>query len=285
MTDLERRLRAALRAAAEPAPPGLLDAVMRRHRRHRIRVGASVLAVLAAAALAVPPVTSALSGDGMPGGGAPPVRPGGGLASNPLRVVFTRRSPTPSRPATPIRSATPSRPATPTRSASQSQGPGPQRRPVAAAGTVLSGCGGANLGALGRNWQALPYVKAGPLWFLADGHSSGPVRLYVAVAVLDGLRPGSVVVARVAPAGRPYLRFLYGPSDSLNPGTRYTARSGEPGVTFVACPQSQQIVPSPRITDYYGGYLVKGARCVPVRVWVPGRAGPILIHLGSCPGR
>ena len=245
MTDLERELRAALRAATEPAPSGLLEAVMRRHRRHRIRMGASVLAVLAAAALAVPPVTSALRSEGTSGGGRPAVSPGGRL----------------------------------------SPGTAHHRRPVAAAGTVLSGCGGANLGALGRHWQAEPSVKAGRLWFLDGGHSSGRVRLYVAIAVLDGFRPGSVVVVKAAPAARPYLRFLYGPSDSLSAGTRYTARSGEAGVTFVACSPSQQIVRSPRITDYYGGYLVRGARCVPALVWLPGRADPETIRLGACPGR
>ena len=176
MTDLERRLREALRAAAEPAPPGLLDAVVRRHRRHRIRLGASAVAVLAAAVLAVPSVAGALRGEGTAGGGTPAVRSGGGHS------------------------------------------PGPRHRPAAAPGTVLSGCAGANAGALGRHWQAQPSVKAGPLWFLDDGHSSGPIRLYVAIAALDGLRPGSVVVARVPPAWRPYLRFLYGPADLAQPG-------------------------------------------------------------------
>ncbi len=248
MTDLERRLRAALHAAAEQPPPGLMDAVLRRHRRHRVRVAASLVAVLAAAALAVPPVTGALRSEGRAGGGTPAVTPGGGLPSDPSRAVA-------------------------------------HRRPVAAAGTVLSGCGGANLGAVGRNWRAQPGVQAGPLRFQADGHSSGPVRLYVSLAILSRLSPESVVVVRVAPAGRRYLRFLYGPSDSLNPGTRYTMRSGEAGVTFVACRPGQEIVPSSQITDYYGGYLVLGAHCVPVRVWVPGRARPIRIRLGACPGR
>ena len=241
MTDLERRLREALRAAAEPAPPGLLDGVMRRHRRHRIRLGASAAAVLAAAALAVPPVAGVLGGGGSPGGGSPRATAGGHV-------------------------------------------PGQRHRPVAAPGTVLSGCGGANLGGLGRHWRAQPSVSAGRLWFLDGGHSSGRVRLYVAIAVLDGLRPGSVVVVRAAPAARPYLRFLYGPSDSLSPGTRYTERSGEAGVTFVACSPGQQIVRSPGITDYYGGYLVQGARCVPALVWLPGRADPETIRLGACPG-
>lgn len=284
MTDLERRLRATLSAATEQAPPGLLDAVMRRHRRHRIHVGASTLAAIAAAALAVPPVTSALSGGFQSSGtreGTSALSPGGRVSPGgpgplPSRVVFTKRPAHHGRRATPSPSATPSQSAAPGRL---------RRRPVAAAGTVLSGCGGgANLGALGRDWRNEASAKAGPLWFLNGGHSSGPVRLYVAIAVLDGLRPGSVVVAKVAPSGRPYLRFLYGRSDSLNPGTRHRMGSGEAGVTFVACRPGQEMVRSPRITDYYGGFLVKGARCVPVQVWAPGRAQPFRLHLGACPG-
>jgi hypothetical protein len=122
------------------------------------------------------------------------------------------------------------------------------------------------------------------MWFLDGGHSSGPIRLYVAIVVVAGLKPGSVVVVRVAPGSCGDLRFLYGPMDSLNPGTRYTMRSGEAGVTFVACSPDQQIVRSSRYTDYYGGYLVRGARCVPVLVFVPGRARPFHIGLGACPG-
>ena len=152
MTDLERRLRAALRAAAEPAPPGLLGAVLRRHRRHQIRVGASVLAVAVAAALAVPPVTSALRGTG----GVP--------------AGVGQASPTPA----------PSSRA---------------RHPLAAPGTVLSGCNGADQGSVGRLKRPRPARL--PLRFLPGGHSSGRIRLYVAIAVLRNIRPGSVVVVRV----------------------------------------------------------------------------------------
>jgi len=159
-------------------------------------------------------------------------------------------------------------------------------RPVAATGTVLRGCAdGPNAGAIGRDWQAGPATEAGPLWFIDGGHSSGPVRLYVAVAVLDGLRPGSVVVVRVAPGWGRELRFLYGPRDSLQPGVKHLMSDGETGVTFAACPPGQQIVRSRQVTDYYGGFLVRGARCVPVRVWVPGRARPLTAYLGACPGR
>jgi hypothetical protein len=239
MTDLERRLRAALREASEPAPAGLFAAVMRRHRRHQIRVGASVLAVAVAAALAVAPVNAALR-TGHKAGGA---RTSHGSAPPSERG----------------------------------------RRAAAATGTVLSGCRGSNSGAIGRNWRSEASHVAGPLWFIDGGHSSGRIRLYVAIAVLHGVRPGSVVVIKPAPEARPYLRFLYGPKDYLTPGTRYTMRSGERGVTFESCRPDQQIVPFPGVTDYYGGYLIRGKRCVPARVWAPDLKHPVTIRLGACP--
>jgi hypothetical protein len=42
-------------------------------------------------------------------------------------------------------------------------------------------------------------------------------------------------------------------------------------------------VPMPGVTDYYGSYLVRGTRCVPVHVWVAGRRVPAVIRLGDCP--
>jgi hypothetical protein len=245
MTDLERRLRAALRAATEPAPHGLFAAVMRRHRRHKVRVGASVLAAAIAVALAVPPVTSALRGSSQTPAG-------------------TGQSPAPS--------------------------PSHVGRPVAAPGTVLAGCP-ANIGAIGADWRAGAVHAAGPLWFIDGGHppgsSTAPIRLYVAIAVLNRLKPGSVVVVKVAPGSRDDLRFLYGPSDSMTPRTQHLTRlpgHGELGVTFVACSPARQIVPSRHFTDYYGGYLVRGKRCVPVRVSAPGLKHPVTIRLGDCPG-
>jgi hypothetical protein len=252
MSDFERRLRAALHGAAEPAPPGLLAAVMRRHRRYKLRVGAGVLAVAVAVALAVPPVSAALRGTG--------------------------RTPAGTGPA----------PATSTSTSHAS-------RPVAAPGTVLSGCAGANSGAIGAHWRSGAAHAAGPLWFIDGGHSSGSIRsgsgsirLYVAIAVLDGLKPGSAVVIRVAPGWQRDLRFLYGPSDTMTPQTQHLTRlagHGELGVTFMACSPAQEIVPSRHFTDYYGGYLVRGARCVPVRAWLPGRTHSVTIRLGACPGR
>jgi hypothetical protein len=57
MTEFERRLRAAMAAAAEPPPAGLLDAIRRRHRRHVRRVGAACVGAVTAVAIAVPLVT------------------------------------------------------------------------------------------------------------------------------------------------------------------------------------------------------------------------------------
>jgi len=60
MSDLERRLRAAMLAATERPPANLLQEVRRRHRRHVRRVSAACAAVVAALAIAVPPVAHAL---------------------------------------------------------------------------------------------------------------------------------------------------------------------------------------------------------------------------------
>ena len=67
MTDFERWLRAAMAAATEPPPAGLLDSIRRRHRRHLRRVGAACLAGVAAAGIAVPLATR-----GIPAGPATP---------------------------------------------------------------------------------------------------------------------------------------------------------------------------------------------------------------------
>ncbi len=252
MADLEHRLRAALRSVTEQAPAGLAEAIGRRRRRHRFRVGSGVLAVAAAAALAVPPLTGALDGSttGQPG----PGRGHGPERSLPIAIPVHR---------------------------------GPIH---VAPGTVLAGCGSADLGQIGAGWRKGSTREAGPLWFLNGGNSrlgSGPaaIRLYAGIIVLSDISPRSVVVLKVARADRGRLRFLFGRHDSLNPGTRYTMRSGESGVTFVACRFGQGIAPAPGVTDYYGGFLIRGARCVTADAWLPGRARPARIRFGLCTGR
>lgn len=60
MTDIERRLRAAMMAAADQPPAALLQGIRHRHRRHLRRVGAACVAVAAAIAVATPPIAHAL---------------------------------------------------------------------------------------------------------------------------------------------------------------------------------------------------------------------------------
>jgi hypothetical protein len=70
MSEIERRLRAAMHAAVDGVTPpaDLLRQVRLRRQRHRVRTVA--VAVVAAGALAVPPVTLALHGRGAQAGGA-----------------------------------------------------------------------------------------------------------------------------------------------------------------------------------------------------------------------
>jgi hypothetical protein len=250
MNEFESRLRAAMQAVAEQPPPGLIDRIRRRHRRHVRRVAAGWIACVAAVAIAAPPVAHAIRSDT----GAPS-HPGTGPAAT--------SQPMPSS------SATPS--------------------PAAAPGTVLSGCDSANPGAVGNTWRS--GLKAGSLYFIPGNAAVSPrvgqsvgskPQLYVVVVVIAGLKPGSSVVVRATPAGRGDIRFLFGPADSLNAGTTYTMGSGEPGVTFIACPPSTGFAGTQTVTDYYGGFLVRGFRCVPVDVRTDGKGEPALVNLGAC---
>ncbi len=253
MSDFDDQLRAAMAAADGPPPVGLIDGIRRRHRRHARRTGLASVAIVAAIVAGIPPVAHVLwSGPGQSSGGS-------GAA------------------------ALPSRPGTST--------------PTAAAGTVLAGCDGANVGqvasgGLSRDWRN-GAVEAGPVWFVnVGGHSklngrltgggNGKPTLYVTAVVITGVPANSRIVVRVGQADRKYLRFLYGPADSLNAGIEYTMASGESGVTFLMCPLDGGPASAEPITDYYGGLLLDGTHCVPVEVWTPGRARPITINLGAC---
>jgi hypothetical protein len=75
MTDVERRLRAAMAASAEPAPAGLLEGIRRRHRRRHRRLAVACAAVVALGA------GGTLVSRGVLGGPAGPGRAGPGPAA------------------------------------------------------------------------------------------------------------------------------------------------------------------------------------------------------------
>jgi hypothetical protein len=87
VTDFERRLRAAMAAATEPPPTGLLDGIRLRHRRHRRRVGTACLATVAAAAIAVPLATSGILAGPAPTTATSPAAPTGTPAAAPGTVL------------------------------------------------------------------------------------------------------------------------------------------------------------------------------------------------------
>ena len=67
MDEVERRLRAAMRGAVEQPPPGLMEAIRRRHRRHVRRVALGSAALTATFALAVPVFAHGLRASLRPG--------------------------------------------------------------------------------------------------------------------------------------------------------------------------------------------------------------------------
>jgi hypothetical protein len=88
MTEIERRLRAAMHAAVddEQPPANLLGSVRTRHRRHRTRTAIAGVAIVAAGAVALPPATSALRG-GTPSGYRPASPPTGPPRAAPGTVL------------------------------------------------------------------------------------------------------------------------------------------------------------------------------------------------------
>lgn len=168
--------------------------------------------------------------------------------------------------------------------------PKPASAPSAAPGPALSGCSMANLGPTLPDFQR-GAVRAGPLYFTPEDAAvsqkarapqlARPTKLYVVVVVISGLSPGRTVAVTAAPAYRRYLRFLFGPGNSLSPGTTYSMANGEAGVTFVACPRETGYT-NQQVTDYYGGFLISGDRCVPVDVRLARRPGLIIARLGAC---
>src|SRR5690242_5813744 len=78
MTDLERRLQAAMESAvaSEHPPRNLIEQVRRRHRRHTARVGVAGAAAVAVVAVLVPvSIRAAGHGPGPAGPNGPGIRP------------------------------------------------------------------------------------------------------------------------------------------------------------------------------------------------------------------
>jgi hypothetical protein len=260
MTDLERRLRAALVTAVEPPPGGLMDGIRRRHRRYLLRLRAASAAVAAVVLVGGSLAAhGALSGSAGPGQAGPGPAVAGGKSGPP--VVIPSASPT--------------------------------GVPAAVPGTVLRDCQNSTGGTVSANWKSQS-VHAGPVWFifgrLADSHPGSrrlPDRKLSASAMAIAVSNGQTAVVTVAPQAAGDFRFL----DGFNNSDAYTLREGEPGLTLVGCPKGPpgQDIPAgyaPGLTMSWQGYITDLTGCVPLQVQAlpGGQKTSVTLQLsgGSC---
>ena len=239
MMDFERRLRAAMAAAAEPAPAGLLDGIHRRHRRHVRRVATACVAVVAVG-VAGTLVTRGILATGPAGRGPAGTGPAvTGPAVSPAAV--------------------------------------PSSAGTGAPGTVLLDCQSSTGGTMSSDWKARS-VHAGPVWFIyarpaapSPGHrlAVGKTR---ASAMVIAVRNGHTAVVRAAPSLGGRFRFLAVFNNNVTP---YTLSEGAPGLTLRGCPASPagHHVPAryaPGLTMFWEGFVTDLRGCIPLDV----RAGP-----------
>jgi hypothetical protein len=249
MDEIERRLRAALIGAAEPAPSGLLAIIYQRHRRHRQRrrrVTAGCVAFGAAVAVAIAPIGHALRH------GTPPSVPQSGGSTRPPGSTPTNVAP----------------------------GPVP--------GTLLLTCNDANWGQLQSNWRSVS-LKAGPIWFFAardyvhfpnfrsSGHSGYRYRGLRGGVMIVEVADGATVAIKPVAAARSYFRFYSG----FDGPVPYKLPAGDTGFTFSACPRADR-GPNGPVTDFYLGYAIRSGRTARVDIWTRSSARPIQV-IFACP--
>jgi hypothetical protein len=238
MDEIERRLRSALMAAAEPAPADLLASIYRRHRRHQRRARAGYLAMAAALALAVPSVGHELLGgrpSGAPRAGttvSPGVSPAAGAA-----------------PGTILRTCN---------DANWGQLESNWRAGSLKAGPLWF--------VAGRYDGYVHYGTNRPHGHvtLNYGHSGGVMIVEVA--------NGSTVTMKPVPAARSYFQFF----DGFNGPEPNQLPAGDTGFTFRACPRPDT-GPNGRVTDFYLGFSIKAGHAAPVDIWSRPSARPIRV--------
>ncbi len=250
MTDIERRLRAAMLASTQPAPPGLLDGIRRRHRRHHRRAAVACAAVVAFGVAGTLVTRGVLAG---PGGTSPAAT--GPAATGPAIIS----------------SAAPSSTAT------------------AAPGTVVRDCQSNNGGTLGSDWKTQS-VHAGPVWFIyvrPQGTVSPGSRLstgkVAASAMVIAVENGRTAVVRAAPELHGRFRFL---ASFHGGGQPYTLAEGAPGLTLAGCPPDPPgtripAIYAPGLTQFWEGYVTNLRGCIPLEVRSSSASKPIRVTVAA----
>jgi hypothetical protein len=138
-------------------------------------------------------------------------------------------------------------------------------------------------------------VIAGPLVFYsADQYAEQPASLFAPVPAQNGhyagqkllvfVRRGAVATVIVPESQRRYAALLYNPAD-FNDSNEYRIEDGESAVTFKACKKGEASPvggPLNAMTQFNGGFIMAGVRCVPLEVRVRGQGSiPVTLSFGA----
>jgi hypothetical protein len=116
---------------------------------------------------------------------------------------------------------------------------------------------------------------------------SWPERLLPGQKLLVLLRRGAVATVAVRESELRYAALLYNPA-VWNDRNAYKVEEGEVAVTFKACKKGERGPvggPLNAMSQFNGGFVVAGVRCVPLDVRVQGREGAIPVRLPFGAGR
>lgn len=250
MTDVERRLRTAMAASAEAAPPGLMEGIRRRHRRHNRRVIAACAAVVAigvAGTLVSRGVLDAPAGSGT--GGTGPAATGPAFA--PPASTAT------AAPGTILRDC-------------QSNNFG-----------VLGSDWKAQSVHAGPVW----FIYARPTGTRSPGHRPA-VGKVAASAMIIAVSNGRSAVVTAAPSLGGRFRFLAGFHGGGQP---YTLSEGAPGLTLAGCPPAPGVArlpekDAPGLTMFWQGYVTDVRGCIPLDVRASPASQPVRVTLAAAGG-
>jgi hypothetical protein len=162
-------------------------------------------------------------------------------------------------------------------SSSPSGSPTPEGASSPGPGVFVRTCDMSVYGELGRGWREDENtVVVGPLAFLyPGGYADAPKRSfdrrgagYPSQKVLIVVEQGAAVTVAIASRATEVASLLYDPEAFEQSGVSAVS-DGARAVTFIACPKGTAAIGPPNAaTQFNGGFIVSGPRCVPIEVRV-----------------
>ena len=245
LDEVERRVRAAMSAASERAPAGLIDGIRQRHRAFRARMwlgyaAAAAIALAISIAIHVSDVNS-----------PPTQRASTGFATFPSSSA----SPPTVAPGTVLLSCD---------NANWGKLPSNWRD------------GGLKVG-------ALTFVYGRLFGYVHDSTATIPQPVpshsgkYRLSSMIVEVAYGATVVIKSTPEARSYFRFVKG----FDGSTAYELPKGDAGFTLASCPRGTRPGPNGRVTDFYLGYRIQAGSSAVVDVWKSVSAPPTKVTFTS----